>query len=537
MKYIPKTKLIVTIIFVTILLCDCKKEIKLSSENTINLFYLRKISNQGLSEEVSFTVDEQKREITGSILKWIDSQTPSKLIAEFEKADASLVTVNGINQVSGLTVNDFRQTLNYTVKAENGNEKTYKVRIICPQINGSLPVIRINAIDPILSGDIYVKANLQLVGNGITEGLWNSYSDGKMVEIRLRGNSTMWLPKQPYRIKFPEKFSPLGLNHVKEKSWVLLANDADKTLLRNAVAFKAAKIMNDDPANNRFVPSTVFVDLYVNGDYKGNYHLTDQVEVATGRVNVESLKASDGNNPLKITGGYLLEMDGFGETEPLYFKTKSKNLIATVKYPKDDDFDISQFEYIKDYFGSQAESALFSDNFTDGVTGWRKYFDEKTFIDYYIISELTGNPDSWWSTYIFKRRNDPLLYFGPIWDFDIAFNNDKRLGDVTRKLMATNAHDPKVWIQQFMKDAGFKNAVKLRWNNKKAELLTLLDYTDQMVAKINFSQEANFKRWNITTQSLPQGAIAPPNYELGIKQLKEYMNARYTYLDGVFNGW
>ena len=103
--------------------------------------------------------------------------------------------------------------------------------------------------------------------------------------------------------------------------------------------------------------------------------------------------------------------------------------------------------------------------------------------------------------------------------------------------MATNAHDPKVWIQQFMKDAGFKKAVKLRWNNKKTELLTLLDFTDQMVAKISLSQEANFKRWNITTQSLPQGATPPLNYELGVKQLKDYINARYTYLDGIFNGW
>lgn len=76
MGYIQKTGLIVSIMFLTILLCECKKEIKPSSENTLNLFYLRKISNQGLSEEVSFTVDEQKGEITGSILKWIDSQTP-----------------------------------------------------------------------------------------------------------------------------------------------------------------------------------------------------------------------------------------------------------------------------------------------------------------------------------------------------------------------------------------------------------------------------------------------------------------------------
>lgn len=531
-----KARLLFTIMLISIFLWNCKKEVKLSSRNTIQTFILKKANNTGLPEDVTFTIDEQKGEITGTILRWIDSETPSKLIADFEIAGKS-VTINETNQLSGITVNDFKEPLNYRVKAENGDEKNYTLRIICPQVNATLPVIRIDADAPIISGDLYVKANLRLIGNGINEGIWNSYADGKKIDIRLRGNSTMWLPKQPYRIKFPDKFSPLGLNHAKEKSWVLLANDADKTLLRNAVAFKAAKIMNDDPTKNRFVPSTVFVDLYLNGEYRGNYHLTDQVEVATGRVGVESLKATDGNNPLKITGGYLLEMDGFGEIEPLYFKTKNKNLIVTVKYPQDDDYDISQYDYIKDYFGNQAESALFSVNFTDPIAGWRKYFDVKTFIDYYIISEFTGNPDSWWSIYVFKRRNDPLLYFGPIWDFDIAFNNDNRLGDATRKLMANDAHDPKVWIQQFMKDIEFKKAVKLRWNNKKAELMTLLDFIDQMVAKINLSQEANFRRWIITTQSLPQGGAPPQNYEQGVKQLKDYMNARYTYLDGVFNSW
>ena len=536
MKHTKNVRLLFTVISLTILLSDCKKEIKLSSENAFKTFVLKSIHNTGLSEDVTFTIDEQKAEVTGTILKWINSATPSSLIADFEITGKS-ITVNGTDQLSGVTVNDFKETLTYKIKAENGVEKSYKLRIISPQINASLPIIRIDADAPIVSGDLYVKANLQLIGNGISEGIWNSYSDGKKVDIRLRGNSTMWLPKQPYRIKFPDKFSPLGLNNAKEKSWVLLANDADKTLIRNAVAFKVGSIMNDDPAKNRFVPSTVFVDLYLNGEYKGNYHLTDQVEVAPGRVNVESLKAADNNNPLKITGGYLLEMDGFGEAEPLFFKTKYKNVIVTVKYPQDDDYDVSQYEYIKDYFGNQAESALFSDNFTDPIEGWRKYLDEKTFIDYYIISEFTGNPDSWWSTYVFKHRNDPLLYFGPIWDFDIAFNNDNRLGDATLKLMATDAHDPKVWIQQFMKDTEFKKAVKLRWNNKKSELITTVEFADQLVSKINLSQEANFKRWDITTQSLPQGAAPPQNYEQGVKQLKDYLNARYNYLDGVFNSW
>ncbi len=509
---------------------------KPNSGNKIKSFVLKMARNKGLPGDVVFDVDEQKGEITGTLLYWIDSETPSKLVASFE-TDAASVAVNGVSQINEVTVNDFREKVIYKAKSENTTEKSYTVRMICPQVNASLPVLRINSDAPVVSGEQYVKANLQILGNGITEGLWNSYLDGKKIEIRLRGNSTEALPKKPYRIKFPEKYSPLGLNHAKEKSWVLLANDADKTLLRNAVAFKAGRILNDNPAKKRFVPATLFVDLYMNGQYQGNYHFTDQVEVGSGRVDIESLKASDGDNPLKITGGYLLEIDGFGESEPLFFKTLHKNLTVTVKYPEDDNYDVSQFNYIKDYFGNQAEAALFAPDFSNPTTGWRRFFDETTLVDYYIISELTGNPDSWWSTYVFKHRNDPLLYFGPIWDFDIAFNNDQRLGDATYKLMAYNAFDPKVWIQQFLNDDGFKKAVKQRWNAKRSELKTLVDYVDQMVSQINLSQEANFKRWNIQIQSLGHGGTPPQNYAQGISTLKKYLNARYDYINTTFNGW
>jgi hypothetical protein len=160
----------------------------------------------------------------------------------------------------------------------------------------------------------------------------------------------------------------------------------------------------------------------------------------------------------------------FGASEPLFFYTPQKNLTVVVKYPKDDDYAAPQFDYIKDYVGNKAETALFAGNFTDPTQGWRSYFDSKTWTDYYIINEFTGNSDAWWSTNIYKHRNDSLLYFGPVWDFDIAFNNDLRLGDATRKLMATDAHDPRQWIQQFMLDPGFKADIKTRWNAKKAEL-------------------------------------------------------------------
>ena len=508
---------------------DCDK-------NSITIFKLLKTDNTDLPQDVNFVIDETNGKITGTLLKWIASENPADFIPYFE-TNGKTVKVDGINQTIHVTKNNFKQPFTYSVISTNGNERKYTVSFICPQVNASLPVLKIDADGPIASKETYVKAELKTIGNGVTEGLWDSYASGKKIEIRLRGNSTAFLPKKPYRIKFPDKFSPLGLNHAKEKNWVLLANDADKTLLRNAIAFQASRIMDDNASQPRFTPATAFVDVYLDGNYEGNYMLTDQLEVAPGRVNVESLKASDGADPAKITGGYFLEIDGFGASEPLFFYTPQKNLTVVVKYPKDDDYAASQIDYIKDYVGNKAEGALFAGNFTDPVQGWRSYFDSTTWIDYYIINEFTGNPDAWWSTNVYKHRNDPLLYFGPVWDFDIAFNNDLRLGDATRKLMATDAHDPRQWIQQFMLDPGFKTAVKKRWNTKKTELKALTSYVDQLAAKINLSQQANFMRWNIQTQSLGHGGTPPSSYAQGITQLKSYLDARYNYLEGIFSAW
>ncbi len=508
-----------------------------SSENSITFFGLKKADNPGLPVDVTFTIDQPAGEIRGSLFRWITGDISGGLIPYFETAGVK-VTIGGATQTSGSTAVNLKGEVSYTVVSETGAEKKYRVMLLCPQVNATLPILKIDADGPVNSEEVYQTASLQMAGNGIAGGLWNTAENGKKVEIRLRGNSTAWLPKQPYRIKFPDKFSPLGLDHAKEKSWVLLANDADKSLLRNAVAFRASTILlADNRRGPGFTPATRFVDLYLDGNYKGNYHLTDQVEVAPGRVAVESLKAKDGGNPATITGGYLLEIDGFASGEPLYFITRHRQMPVTVKYPKDDDYDPSQVAYISDLFGNQAEGALFSSNFTDPLNGWRKFFDEKTWVDYYILSEITGNPDAWWSTYVYKYRDDPLFYFGPVWDFDIAFNNDNRLGDARLKLMAEAAHQPRQWITRLLEDPGFKKAVKARWNLKKGELRTLPAFVDQSVQQINLSQQANFTVWNIREQKLGHAAAPPVTYEAGIAQLKSYLDTRWAFLDGVFNSW
>jgi hypothetical protein len=389
----------------------------------------------------------------------------------------------------------------------------------------NLPTIYIQTENnaPILDKENYVNATITIKSSDPTEELT------MQTGIRGRGNGTwsLW-PKKPYRIKLESKTSLLNLP-AKEKSWVLLANYVDKTLIRNAVACKVSELVGLE-----FSPSARFVDFYLNGVFQGNYMLTDQVEVDSKRVNVESQKPEDLTLP-KISGGYLLEIDGYAASEPVKFYT-GKNMPVTVKYPKDDEINTAQFNYIRD-FTQQFENTLFSSAFTDSATGYRAYVDTTSLVNWYIACELTGNSDSFWSTYIYKHRDIDKFYFGPLWDFDIAFNNDNRLGDAVNKLMRDNAHEPKMWINRFWQDPWFRQAVHRRWTqlvNEEDILNKLTAYVNTLVNEIDRSQQLNFQTWNILNKQVHFEVFLFPTYKEGVDYLISYLPRRVEFLTQSF---
>src|SRR5690606_21760635 len=98
---------------------------------------------------------------------------------------------------------------------------------------------------------------------------------------------------------------------------------------------------------------------------------------------------------------------------------------------------------------TEFENALFSDDFKYPEKGYRKYLDMPSFINYYLANEISGNPDMLWSMKMYKKSSiDPKLYTGPVWDFDLAVNNDKRLGDASQKLMLEHALFIRQWIDR-----------------------------------------------------------------------------------------
>ncbi len=285
-----------------------------------------------------------------------------------------------------------------------------------------LPAIYVETIgnQPVLSKEDYVGGTLYYVDeHGV-----KSYEN---MEIRGRGNSTWGLAKKPYRIKFASKEKFMGDERANAKSWVLLANYADKTLLRNAVASYIGSFVGQP-----FTAGVQFVDFILNGEFLGNYQLTDQMEVRKKRVDIdEQDEVPTGDSD--ITGGYFLEVDGFATAEPCYYRT-NKNILVTIKSPDDEIIVNRQVEYIKNHM-QKFEDALFSADFTDEEKGYRRYVDSLTLASWYISTELTGNVDGFWSTYMYKKKGDEKFYWCPLWDYDIAFNNCSRVGDVSQRLM------------------------------------------------------------------------------------------------------
>lgn len=354
------------------------------------------------------------------------------------------------------------------------------------------------------------------------------------ISIRGRGNSTWNLAKKPYRIKLQQKTKLLGDNRANAKKWTLLANHGDKTMMRNALASYIG-----DLCGQPFTPAAKFVDLTLNGEYRGCYQLSDQIDVRKKRVNI-----AEQDHPLtatsNITGGYLVEADGFKDfTNGVNGWRTPKGIPMTVHYPEDEEIAPSQLNYIRQFVNG-FENRLFASNFADADKGYRAYVDSTTLISWYLASEITANPDYIWSMYYYKQRNDDHLYFGPMWDYDIAFNNDNRLTaqDPTHNLMAKVAftnNGLEKWIDRLWSDEWFQRAVYNSYAGLYAQNLEtkLLNKIDSLNTLLQQSQELNYKKWNIRTRYLRE-IVLYSTFDAYVNDLRSFISQRLPALLKAF---
>ena len=134
--------------------------------------------------------------------------------------------------------------------------------------------------------------------------------EGIGVNIRARGNSTFGAPKKPFRLKFDKKQGMLGLNGgQKYKSWVLMADYYDGSMLRTYGTFKFAKALME---NVYYSSDCTHVEVYLNGEYRGVYLLCEQTQINRGRVDIPEMEEGD----TSVEQGYLMIGVGGQVDEP-----------------------------------------------------------------------------------------------------------------------------------------------------------------------------------------------------------------------------
>jgi hypothetical protein len=340
--------------------------------------------------------------------------------------------------------------------------------------------------------------------------------------IRGRGNSSWWnSAKKPYRVKFAHKQKLLGKGFANAKSWTLLANHGDKTMLRNALTYDLGRFMG-----MKFCPAARFVDLYINGIYRGTYQISDQVQVHKRRIDISE------------ADGWLLEVANENSRENPYLTTVRYGITYNIKSPQDDLLTAGKRNDISKWLQG-FEAAVASAYFCDPERGYRAYIDEADFINWYVGAEITGNIDALYSIYMWKDGDEDKMHFGPLWDLDIGYDNSSErslLRSLEAFLGLWNRPFEKM-MQRLWQDPWFANACYQRLSELTEQGLQqyLLDQVDSLRNAIYLSQQKNYALWPINQKVYDFEKHNYHNtYDAYVADLKNFINVHIPYLQQEF---
>jgi spore coat protein CotH len=377
-------------------------------------------------------------------------------------------------------------------------------------IDTGLPVVYIETDNhqTIDSKEVYVNANMIIRDKGkvVNEGA---------LRIRGRGNAT-WIsyPKKPYKLKLDEKAGLLGMEA--DKDWVLLANYCDKTLMRTSIAFRLSELMNFP-----WTPKARFVEVVLNGKYLGNYQLTEGIKQDAKRVNIPKR-------------GYIVERDGYYQQEPIWFETQIRKYGYSFKNPDTDDITQDEISYIQNYL-DEFEKVLFSDKFSDPISGFRKYMDLKSFARWYVFQQILANMDT--NVYLTKddRTDATKLFMGPVWDFEwsmgIGWYDGVRPRPANYPVWNGNAF----YFDRLLQDPGFADEVKSEWKTYRSLSTEILKHIDGLKQELAESQKLNFQRWDIMDQRISVGGIPMGSFEEEVECDIQFFNNHINWLETSIN--
>ncbi len=423
--------------------------------------------------------------------------------------------------------------------------------------SSNLPIVVINTAGRTIVDDPKVDAYMGIIshGPGVRNRLTDVYTDyHNKIGIELRGSTSQSFPQKSYSIETRDvanvEHDTTLLGLPADNAWILYAPYDDKTCLRNVLSYDIAN------KTGHYASRTRFCELVLNGQYRGIYVLMEKIKRGGSRVSIgnKMLPADTAGN--RLTGGYIFKLDkptGSGGTAgwtSQRLSSGSKVISFLYEYPKAADLQPRQARYLRAYVDS-LETALASPAFANPATGYASYLDVNSFIDYFILNEVSRNVDGYrLSTYLHKKRRSDggKVFAGPAWDYNLAWwNANYCAGNATtgwaynfNAVCAADANHVPFWWARLLQDPAFTAALQCRWTALRRSTLhadTLNRFLDANALRLNEAQGRHFQAWPILgVYTWPNPTPIPASYPAEIAALKQWMQQRLAWLDANMPG-
>jgi hypothetical protein len=337
--------------------------------------------------------------------------------------------------------------------------------------------------------------------------------------IETRGHSSQLFPKKQYGIELRDRGGEgrdaalLGMPA--DDDWVLSASYSDKTLMRNALAYRLARTIF-----GRYAPHTRYVELVLNGNYRGVYALTQKLELGDGRV--------------EPPDGWLLELTfGYQANGERHFRSPRTG--RPLLYTDPDDPGRRLARAIRTDV-LRFERALYGRRFRHPRRGWRAELDRSAAVDYVLLQELTGNQDGFHGSTYFHRPPGGRILLGPLWDLDIAMGNTT----LDRFRTARGWHlGKRPYIERLYRDRRFIRGLADRWRELRATGLRarVRAAIRDEARTLRRPQTRNFRRWPILGRYVWPNPVDPrtggyrPTWKAEVTYLRRWLDARISWMN------
>ena len=473
--------LAIALIFVAIIFVPMLLEENSSQNNKIN-------KETSPSDSLFYTYD-----VHGNLYEaFFDEEEKVYYLFLSSETDASNVVINSKEEIKNASCGKIENQKITGAFNNNGDfvevettEGEYKVKFM----QSSLPSMYID-LEKVSLEDIHKDKSAVYSGNSVyiyDKNRKNNLSIPNSVEIKGRGNSS-WTEyeKKSYQIKFSEAVSVLGME--REKTWLLLANASDDSLMRNSLVYSMASEMD-----MAFVPDYQYVDLWVDGEYRGTFLVCEKVEIGENRLN------------LKNGYGAIFEHDeAFYQEEAYSFLFKPAQRHFTLK-----DINTKRESVIENAIGYFSDSLYEFVNYLYStpssqitISELSKLIDVDSFCKYYLINEFTQNRESFaTSFYWYQDGKNDVLHLGPIWDYDTCIGNDSAL---YTDYYATNH----LIFRYLMASEEFYQRTLEIYEEYKELFVSLPAFTEEIYEEIKLSADMNYIRWDVLGKPGPKdGAL------------------------------